>query len=240
MNHGEKEFGGLTIHTPWSDNERCYLSIPEFYGRTPSENYRLDQILDWAADDKDPAKVNFALQGDPGDLGTDFRGAVTIATPNEVHLSMRLTNTSNEELKSGRHLIRLDFSQLDGLEDDTGQNTFFHTDTGWRSRADLFREAGIANIYHNVRVGSQIGKSTIIWDVIARMNAARSRMLAFSLNRAFVFSTDHPDWGRGLLTACRWHHIAPGESQTALGVLYLMNADLYALEDRYNKNRKRR
>jgi hypothetical protein len=104
----------------------------------------------------------------------------------------------------------------------------------------LFQAAGITDNYYSIRVGSRLGKSTVIWDIVARTDAHQKNMVAFSLNRAFAFTTDHPDWGRGLLTASRWSHLAPGERHYAMGIIYLMNADLYALEDRYIQNRKRR
>lgn len=231
---------GLTIRTPWSDNEGCVLSIPEFYGKTAAESFKIDQSLSWAQDADNPDKVNFALDGEATEIGADFRGDVTIVAPDEIFVSLSLTNCLDTELKSGRHLLHLDLSGLRNFDDPVGHNTFYHTDTGWRSRADLFRAAGISDKHHAVRVGSHLGKSTIIWDIIARMDSNRKRMAAFSLNRAFAFTADHPDWGSGLLTACRWSHLAPGERHYAMGIIYLMDADLYALEDRYVQNRKRR
>ena len=232
--------GGLTIRVPWSESERCILSIPEFYGKTSAESFKLDQVLMWSQDVENADKVNFSLEADPLEIGADFHGEVTILSPNEVQIGLALTNCLNTELKSGRHLLHLDTSHLQNFDDPDGQNTFYHTDTGWRSRADLFRDAGITDLHHSVRVGSHVGKSTVIWDVIARLDADRKRMVAFSLNRAFAFTADHPDWGSGIVTACRWNHLAPGERHYAMGIIYLMDADLYALEDRYVQNRKRR
>lgn len=234
------ESDGLTIRVPWSETERCIFSIPEFHGKTSTETFKLDQVLNWSQDAENPDRVNFALAGGEEDVGADFQGSVTLADPNEIHISLALTNGLNTELKSGRHLLYLDMEHLKSFQDPKGELTYFYTDNGWRSRAELYAEAGITEPNPSVRVGSHLGRSTIIWDLIARLDSARRNLVAFSLNRAFAFTSDHPDWGRGLLTACRWNHLAPGERHYAMGIMYLMDADLYALEERYVRNRKRR
>jgi hypothetical protein len=236
----EENAGGLTIRVPWSDTGRCVLSIPEFYGKTTAESFKIDQGLVWSQDAENPEKVNFALDGDATELGADFHGDITIMEPDEVHVSMSLTNCLDTELKSGRHLMFLGLAGLRDFDDPLGNYTFYYTETGWRSRADLFQAAGINDNSYSVRVGSRLGKSTVIWDIVARTDTRQENMVAFSLNRAFAFTSDHPDWGRGLLTASRWSHLAPGERHYAMGIIYLMKSDLYALEDRYIQNRKRR
>jgi hypothetical protein len=232
--------GGLNIRAPWGEDDRCRLIIPEFSGTTISATFRIDQTLVWSQDTESPSTVNFALAGEPADLGTDFRGHVTLAEPDQIDLSLSLTNCFDTELKSGRHLLFLDLCGLRGFADPSGESTFYYTDTGWRSRADLFRAADIQNASQPVRIGSRLGKSTVIWDIIVRTDSHRKRMVAFSLNRAMAFTGDHPDWGCGLLAACRWGPLAPGERHHAMGIVYLTTADLYALEDRYLQNRKRR
>lgn len=237
---GATAAAGLTIKAPWSPNQHCALSIPRFIGRTEGEAFQLDQVVNWSQDPQQPDRVLFALDGDPGNTGVDFHGDVTLAEPDEAHVSLAMTNCSEQELKHGRHLIFLDLVKMPEFVDPTGVNTFYYTDAGWRCRADLFRDANIADPSQAVRVGSHLGRTTVIWDVVARMDANRKHMIAFSLNRAFAFSSDHPDWGTGILAACRWNHLAPGERHYAMGIIYLLDADLRQLEDRYIRNRKRR
>lgn len=237
---GSATASGLNIKTPWSSHQHCVFSAPRFVGRTAEDAFQLDQVLSWTQDAQNADRVLFSLEGDPNATGVEFHGDVTLAEPDEAHISLAITNCGEQELKHGRHLIFLDFKGLPDFVDPTGQDTFYYTDSGWRSRADLFRDANITDPAHAVRVGSNIGRSTVIWDVVARMDTARKHMMGFSLNRAFAFSSDHPDWGAGLLTACRWSHLAPGERHYAMGIVYLMDADLRQLEDRYIRNRKRR
>jgi hypothetical protein len=237
---GTAQSSGLHIRTPWSAHQYCAFSVPRFIGRTAEEAFQLDQVLGWSQDPENPGRVHFALTGDPGATGVEFHGDVTLAEPDEAHISLSMTNCMEQELKSGRHLIFLDFSALPEFVDPSGANTFYYTDAGWRSRADLFRDAGITDPSFTVRVGSHVGRTTVIWDLVARMDGERKHLVAFSLNRAFAFSSDHPDWGTGLVAACRWSRLAPGERHYAMGIVYLLAADLQQLEDRYIRNRKRR
>ena len=237
---GGASSAGLNIRTPWSANQHCVLKIPRFIGRASDEAFQLDQVLAWSQDEQEPDRVHFALEGDSASIGVDFHGDVNLVGADEAHVSLALTNCANHELKHGRHLVFLDFGKLPDFVDPTGVNTHYYTDVGWRSRADLFRDANITDPSHAVRVGSHVGRTTVIWDLVARMDANRKHMVAFSLNRVFAFSSDHADWGTGLLAACRWSHLAPGERHYAMGIVYLMDADLRQLEERYIRNRKRR
>lgn len=194
----------------------------------------------WSQDAGDPSRVHFTLSGDPAELGIEFRGDVTLEGADEVRINLYLTNCLGEELRAGRHLIHLDMRNLPDFLDPAGHQTYFHTDGGWRTRSDLFREAGITHAHHAVRVGSQLGRSTVIWDLAVRADSRRHKLVALSLNRAFAFTTDHPDWGPGIQVACRWGPLAPGERQHAIGTIYLADGDLYQLEERYVRNRKRR
>lgn len=237
---GEAGSSGLNIRAPWSKNQYCTLDFPRFVGRTANESFQVDPVLRWSEDEGNAGRVHFAMEGNPAEAGVDFHGDVTLAEPDEIHVSLSLTNCTDTDLKSGRTLIFLDIGHMPELVDPQGVNTHFYTDAGWRTRAELLKDAGITDPTHAIRVGSNLGRTTVIWDLVARMDQRRERMLAFSLNRAFAFSCDHPDWGAGVQAACRWSNLASGERHYALGVIYLLPANLQDLEDRYIKNRKRR
>jgi hypothetical protein len=231
---------GPRIYPPWGGDGFCEFSIPEYIGKTADHRYAVSQQMLWAKNPDADNMLSGELDVDPADVGYDFRVNLTTSTADEVRLDIAMASHLNEEVTEGHHTVLLDLSAMPGFEDPTGMNTIVYTDGGWTQIASLVQHGGIETPHESVRPGGHYGKNTILWDIIARLDQSRKRMVALMINKAFAFSSDHPDWGPGLLAGCRWTNLQPGENRHLIGWVFLIEANLTHLEQRYGKARRLR
>ena len=231
---------GPRIFTPWDANTYAELSVPEYLAKTASHRYAVSQQMEWT---KNPDADNMLLgipDVDPADVGYEFHAHLTSLRKDEMRLDLTMASLLKEEVTEGHHTVLLDLSAMPGFEDPTGVNTVVYTDGGWTQLAALVHHGGIEDSHKPVRPGGHYKKHTILWDIIARMDQTRKHMVALMINKAYAFSSDHPDWGPGLLAGCRWLNLAPAEERHLIGWIFMINADFNDLEARYGKARRLR
>jgi hypothetical protein len=231
--------GDLALHSPWSPDRACILHLPSFEGQADSGGFAITQRLIWTPDASDPRRYAFCLDAPPEAIGLGFSGVVTAVSPAEIRFDFTLLNASPETLQMGRQIMFLGLGELEEFGDPDGRGTVVYTDKGWRPRAALSLRGKPVGPHGSIRVGTSYDGATIIWDMVVRINGGRNRIAALAMNRAFALSTDHPDWGPGLLAALRWGPLPAGEDQTARGAVFLLETSFQDLEDRFLANRKR-
>lgn len=205
------------------------FAIPDFQGKGEEGSFAIRQNLLWEEAD-DGKRLKFRLQGDPADLGIEFRGHLSVET-DEVQIRAELRNVTSQTIQSGHHCVLIDASGCAAMQDTTGERTIVYAETGWASLAKLLDPIHSRN--HTVRMGAAYNGVTVMWKIMGRVDPQNKCIAALALDKAFAFAGEHPQWPKGILGSYRWGAIAPQHTQSMKGRFYLMKADLNKLRLRY-------
>lgn len=222
------------LNLPGTLDEPLKLIIPEFRGSTAAGPFGINQHLGWSLQEPDN-KARFKLEGDPAQVGIEFKGSLT-AAEDEVLLAATIRNTSSEPIQSGHHSLHLDLSASSEFADPTGERTFLYAETGWATVAQLIDP--LHSRKHTIRIGASYKRTTVMWKMMARLNESREVCVGLALDKGYVFGSDHPDWPVGILGGYRWGSINPSQSKTLVGKIYIFKGGLNDLRLRYTNDFK--